>query len=91
MVVALNPTSIILTNMTLHDVAAAGEENTAYTVGSAIGKLIGLKRMVELTFDDLKRPLFSKDELMNEVETVINKLNTIEYPYKIKYEASTSI
>ena len=83
MVVALNPTSIILTNMTLHAVAAAGEETTAYTVGSAIGKLIGLKRMVELTFDDLKRPLFSKDELMNEVETVINKLNTIQYPYKI--------
>jgi len=83
LVVALNPTSIILTNMTLHAVAAAGEETTAYTVGSAIGKLIGLKRMVELTFDDLKRPLFSKDELMNEVETVINKLNTIQYPYKI--------
>ena len=69
--------------MTLHDVAAAGEETTAYTVGSAIGKLIGLKRMVEFWFDDLKRPLFSKDELMNEVETVINKLNTIQYPYKI--------
>ena len=83
MVVAVNHNSIILTNMTLHDVAAAGEETTAYTVGSAIGKLIGLKRMVELTFDDLKRPLFSKDELMNEVETVINKLNTIQYPYKI--------
>ena len=83
MVVAVNHNSIILTNMTLHDVAAAGEETTAYTVGSAIGKLIGLKRMVELTFDDLKRPLFSKDELMNEVETVINKLNKITYPYKI--------
>jgi len=83
LVVAVNHNSIILTNMTLHDVAAAGEETTAYTVGSAIGKLIGLKRMVELTFDDLKRPLFSKDELMNEVETVINKLNTIQYPYKI--------
>jgi len=83
LVVAVNHNSIILTNMTLHDVAAVGEETTAYTVGSAIGKLIGLKRMVELTFDDLKRPLFSKDELMNEVETVINKLNTIQYPYKI--------
>jgi len=67
----------------MNEVAATSEETTAYTVGSAIGKLIGLKRMVELTFDDLKRPLFSKDELMNEVETVINKLNTIQYPYKI--------
>ena len=66
----------------MNEVAAAGEETTAYTVGSAIGKLIGLRRMVELTFDDLKRPLFSKDELMNEVETVINKLNTIQYPNK---------
>jgi len=70
--------------MTLHAVAAAGEETTAYTVGSAIGRLVGLKRMVELTFDDdLKRPLYSKDELINEIETVINKLNTITYPYKI--------
>jgi len=69
--------------MTLHEVAAAGEETTAYTVGMAIGKLIGLKRMVELTFDDLNRPLFSKDELMNDIESVIKKLNTITYPYKI--------
>ena len=69
--------------MTLHEVAAAGEETTAYTVGSAIGKLIGLKRMVELTFDDLNRPLFSKDELMNDIESVIKKLNNIQYPYKI--------
>jgi len=37
---------------------------------------------VELTFDDLKRPLFSKDELMNDIESVIKKLNTIQYPYK---------
>jgi len=66
----------------MNEVAAAGEETTAYTVGSAIGKLIGLKRMVELTFDDLKRPLFSKDELMNDIESVIKKLNTIQYPYK---------
>jgi len=28
-------------------------------------------------------PMFSKDEVLNEVETVINKLNTITYPYKI--------
>jgi len=67
----------------MNEVAATSEETTAYTVGSAIGKLIGLKRMVELTFDDLNRPLFSKDELMNDIETVINKLNTITYPYKI--------
>ena len=71
------------TTSMMNEVAATSEETTAYTVGSAIGKLIGLKRMVELTFDDLKRPLYSKDELMNEVETVINKLNTITYPYKI--------
>ena len=67
----------------MNEVAATSEETTAYTVGSAIGKLIGLKRMVELTFDDLKRPLFSKDELMNDIESVIKKLNTITYPYKI--------
>ena len=66
----------------MNEVAATSEETTAYTVGSAIGKLIGLKRMVELTFDDLKRPLFSKDELMNDIESVIKKLNTIQYPYK---------
>jgi hypothetical protein len=66
----------------INEVAATSEETTAYTVGSAIGKLIGLKRMVELTFDDLNRPLFSKDELMNDIESVIKKLDTITYPYK---------
>jgi hypothetical protein len=78
--------------MTLHAVAAAGEETTAYTVGSAIGKLLGLKRMIDLNMTDHSSnpegmrgmmPMFSKDEVLNEVETVINKLNTITYPYKI--------
>lgn len=67
----------------MNEVAATSEETTAYTIGSSIGKLIGLKRMVELTYDDLNRPLFSKDELMDHIESIIGKLNGITYPYKI--------
>ena len=92
MVVAVNPTSIILTNMTLHEVAAVGEETTAYALGTTIGTLLNLKRMVEQNMTDYSsnqegmrglKPLWSKDELMEQFDRAINKLNTITYPYKI--------
>ena len=70
-------------NATLHEVATAGEETTAYTIGYTIGKLLNVKRMVELNYDELGRPLFTKDEITNVLEEVINKLGKVTYPYKV--------
>ena len=70
-------------NATLHEVAAAGEETTAYTIGYTIGKLLNVKRMVELNYDELGRPLFTKDEITTVLEEVINKLGKVTYPYKV--------
>ena len=73
-------------NATLHDVAGAGEETTAYSVGTCIGRLLNLKRMIQLV--DLSpeqgySPIFTKDEMIDIVDSTIDKLNTITYPYKI--------
>ena len=73
-------------NATLHEVAAAHEETTAYSVGTCIGRLLNLKRMIQLV--DLSpeqghSPIFTKDEMIEVVDSAIDKLNTITYPYKI--------
>jgi len=73
-------------NATLHEVAGAGEETTAYSVGTCIGRLLNLKRMIQLV--DLSpeqghSPIFTKDEMIEVVDSAIDKLNTITYPYKI--------
>jgi hypothetical protein len=77
--------------MTLHAVAATSEETTAYALGSTIGTLLNLKRMVEQNMTDYSNnlegmrglhPLWSKSELMEQFDRAINKLNTIQYPYK---------
>lgn len=67
----------------MHEVAVDGEETTAYTIGTSIGKLLNVKRMVELNYDELGRPLFTKDEVTDVLDEVINKLGKITYPYKI--------
>ena len=73
-------------NATLHEVAGANEETTAYSVGTCIGRLLNLKRMiqlVDLAQDQGHSPIFTKDEMIDVVDSAIEKLNTITYPYKI--------
>jgi len=76
----------------INEVAATSEETTAYALGSTIGTLLNLKRMVEQNMTDYSSnpegmrgltPLWSKDELMDQFDRAINKLNTITYPYKV--------
>jgi len=76
----------------MNEVAATSEETTAYALGSTIGTLLNLKRMVEQNMTDYSSnpegmrgltPLWSKDEVMEQFDRAINKLNTITYPYKI--------
>jgi len=76
----------------MYEVAATSEETTAYALGSTIGTLLNLKRMVEQNMTDYSSnpegmrgltPLWSKSEVMDQFDRAINKLNTITYPYKI--------
>jgi hypothetical protein len=76
----------------MNEVAATTEETTAYALGTTIGTLLNLKRMVEQNMTDYSSnqegmrgltPLWSKDELMEQFDRAINKLNTITYPYKV--------
>ena len=76
----------------INEVAATSEETTAYAIGHTIGTLLNLKRMVEQNMTDYSNnlegmrglhPMWSKDELMDQFDRAINKLNTITYPYKI--------
>ena len=75
----------------MNDIAATSEETTAYSIGTAIGTLLNLKRMVEQNMTDYSNnlegmrglhPMWSKSELMDQFDRAINKLNTITYPYK---------
>jgi hypothetical protein len=75
----------------INEVAATSEETTAYALGSTIGTLLNLKRMVEQNMTDYSSnqegmrgltPLWSKSEVMDQFDRAINKLNTITYPYK---------
>ena len=73
-------------NATLHEVAAAHEETTAYSIGHSIGQLVNLKRMIELV--DLDRnqsysPIFTKDEMIDIIDETVNRLSKVTYPYKI--------
>ena len=76
----------------MNEVAATSEETTAYALGSTIGTLLNLKRMVDQNMTDYSSnqegmrgltPMWSKSELMDQFDRAINKLNTITYPYKI--------
>ena len=77
--------------MTLHAVAATSEETTAYALGHTIGTLLNLKRMVEQNMTDYSSnqegmrgmlPMWSKDEVMEQFDRAIDRLNAIKYPYK---------
>ena len=76
----------------INETATTSEETTAYALGTAIGTLINLKRMVEQNMTDYGNnlegvrglhPMWGKDKLMSEFDRAINKLNTITYPYKV--------
>ena len=75
----------------MNEIATTSEETTAYALGTAIGTLTNLKRMVEQNMTDYGNnlegvrglhPMWGKDKLMSEFDRAINKLNTITYPYK---------
>ena len=75
----------------MNEVAATTEETTAYALGSTIGTLINLKRMVEQNMTDYSNnlegmrgmhPMWSKSELMEQFDRAIKKLDSIKYPYK---------
>ena len=72
-------------NATLHEVAAAGEETTAYSIGHSIGRLLNLKRMIELVDFDKSQsgPIFSKDEMIDVIDETVNRLGKVTYPYKV--------
>lgn len=66
-------------------------ETTAYALGTAIGILIGLQRMVEQNMTDYGNnlegvtglhPMWSKVKLMSEFNRAIATLDGIKYPYK---------
>ena len=76
----------------INETATTTEETTAYALGTAIGTLINLKRMVEQNMTDYGNnlegvrglhPMWGKAKLMSEFDRAINKLNTITYPYKV--------
>jgi len=76
----------------INEMTATTEETTAYALGTAIGTLINLKRMVEQNMTDYSsnlegvhglHPMWSKQEVMHQFDRAIDKLNTITYPYKV--------
>jgi hypothetical protein len=75
----------------INEVAATSEETTAYALGHTIATLLNLKRMVDHNMTDYSSnqegmrgltPMWSKDEVMEQFDRAINKLNKITYPYK---------
>ena len=69
----------------MHEVAVAGEETTAYSIGHSIGRLLNLKHMIELVDFDKSQsgPIFSKDEMIDVIDETVNRLGKITYPYKV--------
>ena len=63
-------------------VATDGSESTGGKLGYAIGTLINLKRMIELN-DEHVGPLFTKQEMLDNVNQAIAELDTIQYPYAV--------
>ena len=75
----------------MNQIAATSEETTAYSIGHTIGTLLNLKRMVEQNMTDYSSnpegmrgmlPMWSKDEVMEQFDRAIDRLNAIKYPYK---------
>ena len=69
----------------MHEVAKVGEETTAYSIGHSIGRLLNLKRMIELVDFDKSQsgPIFSKDEMIDVIDETVNRLGKVTYPYKV--------
>lgn len=69
----------------MNEVAAVGEETTAYAIGHSIGRLLNLKRMIELVDFDKSQsgPIFSKDEMIDVIDETVNRLGKVTYPYKV--------
>ncbi|NBU71687.1 MAG: hypothetical protein EBS53_09585 [Bacteroidetes bacterium] len=63
-------------------VATDGSESTGGKLGYAIGTLLNLKRMIELN-DEYVGPLFTKQEMLDNVNQAIAKLDTIHFPYAV--------
>lgn len=75
----------------MNEIAATSEETTAYKLGTTIGTLTNLKRMIEQNMTDYSSnpegmrgmlPMWSKFEVMNEFDKALQTLHTITYPYK---------
>ena len=62
--------------------AERSEDSTGGKIGFAIGTLLNLKRMIELN-DEHVGPLFTKQEMLSNVNKAISKLDTIQYPYAV--------
>ena len=54
-------------------------------MGYSIGRLLNLKRMIELVDFDTHQssPIFSKDEMIDVIDETINRLGKVTYPYKV--------
>ena len=75
----------------INETATTTEETTAYALGTAIGTLINLKRMVEQNMTDYGNnlegvtglhPMWGKAKLMSEFDRALATLDGITYPYK---------
>ncbi len=75
----------------MNEIATTSEETTAYALGTSIGILMNLKRMVEQNMTDYGNnlegvrglhPMWGKDKLMSEFDRAIHLLDAIKYPYK---------
>lgn len=75
----------------MNEIATTSEETTAYALGTSIGILMNLKRMVEQNMTDYGNclgdytglhPMWGKDKLMSEFDRALDVLDGIKYPYK---------
>jgi prephenate dehydrogenase len=75
----------------MNEIAATSEETTAYALGTSIGILMNLKRMVEQNMTDYGNnlegvtglhPMWGKTKLMSEFDRALDVLDGIKYPYK---------
>ena len=75
----------------MNEIATTSEETTAYALGTSIGILMNLKRMVEQNMTDYGNnlegvrglhPMWGKAKLMSEFDRALHTLDGIKYPYK---------
>ncbi len=75
----------------MNEIATTSEETTAYALGTSIGILMNLKRMVEQNMTDYGNnlegvrglhPMWGKQTLMREFDRALQVIDGIKYPYK---------